>query len=244
MPSKSTSANTSVARVDSPGKTPTGAICLNSSCRPISKAMCRPPGPPRSPAPRYGTRSAHGFGRWTPHRSSSASWSRLPSSGTLGGMRSIGSRRGCDGEPPEGLYGAAEPQDPPVGGTRSIGGSRHEPRAVALDRHGLRGSSNVPEERVRQIGGTSVKTPVFIALLWGITGCVTVPPLPIAASDAPSTDETSRLRGDWMERDSREKPRRKEHSSGRGTRPSACETAPIGWGQRGPSQKGQQSKRS
>ena len=89
-----------------------------------------------------------------------------------------------------------------------------------------------------------MKTLVLIALLWGITGCVTGPPLPMAASDALSTSETSRLRGYWMEHESREKPRRKEHISGRGTRPSACETAPVVGGQRGSSQKGQQSKRS
>ena len=89
-----------------------------------------------------------------------------------------------------------------------------------------------------------MKTLVLIALLWGITGCVTEPPLPMAASDAPSTYETSRFRGHWMERDSREKPRRKEHVSGRGTRQSACEMAPVVGGQRGPSQKGQKSKRS
>jgi hypothetical protein len=101
-----------------------------------------------------------------------------------------------------------------------------------------------PIDPAPAIGGTSVKTLVLIALLWGITGCVTVPPLPMAPSDAPSAYETSRLRGYRMERDSREKPRRKEHVSGRGTRQSVCETARVVGRQRGPSQKGQKSKRS
>lgn len=89
-----------------------------------------------------------------------------------------------------------------------------------------------------------MKTLLFLSLLWGVTGCVTVAPMPMETTDAPATYETSRLHRHWMERESREKPRRKEHVSDRGSRTSACEPASVRSGHRGFSQKGQQSKRS
>ena len=39
-----------------------------------------------------------------------------------------------------------------------------------------------------------MKALVLLALLWGLAGCVTLPPRPMEASDAPSTDEMPRLR--------------------------------------------------
>ena len=89
-----------------------------------------------------------------------------------------------------------------------------------------------------------MKALILLALLWGMAGCATLPPLPMAASDAPTTNETFRPRERWMESDSSEKQRRKGHVSGRDTRKSACEPAPVVGGQRGPLQKGQKSKRS
>lgn len=92
-----------------------------------------------------------------------------------------------------------------------------------------------------------MKALLLLALLWGMAGCVTVSPMPLEASDAPSTSETLRLRRHWIESDRREKPRRsdrKEHVSGRGPHKSACEPASGRGGHRGASSKGQPSKRS
>jgi hypothetical protein len=85
-----------------------------------------------------------------------------------------------------------------------------------------------------------MKALVLLALLWGMASCVSSPsPMPMEASY-----ETPRLQRHWMERESREKPRRKEHVSGRAPRESACESAPGRGGQRASSTKGQRSKRS
>jgi hypothetical protein len=92
-----------------------------------------------------------------------------------------------------------------------------------------------------------MKSLLLLALLWGMAGCVTVSPMLLEASDAPSTSETLRLRQHWMESDRREKPRRSDHNehvSGRGTHTSACEPASVRGGHRGASSKGQKSKRS
>jgi hypothetical protein len=58
------------------------------------------------------------------------------------------------GEPPEDLHGADEFEDPASGDALSIGGLSHRPTADDLDHHGLRGSPNVPEERIAKIGGS------------------------------------------------------------------------------------------
>jgi hypothetical protein len=84
-----------------------------------------------------------------------------------------------------------------------------------------------------------MKALVLVAVLWGMIGCATGSLTPIEASY-----KTPRLQRHWMERESHEKPRRKEHVSGRGTRPSACKLAPVAGAHRGSSQKGQKSKRS
>jgi hypothetical protein len=92
-----------------------------------------------------------------------------------------------------------------------------------------------------------MKALVLLAVLWGLIGCATVSSMPMAPSEAPSTYEASRLHRHWMERESREKPRRsdrKEHVSDRGKHPSTCDSAPGGGGHRGTSSKGQKSKRS
>jgi hypothetical protein len=87
-----------------------------------------------------------------------------------------------------------------------------------------------------------MKALILLALLWGMAGCVAVPRM--EASDAPAIYDASRLRGHWMERESREKPRRKEHVSGRDTHKSACKSAPVMERQKGASLRGQKSKRS
>jgi hypothetical protein len=89
----------SVAPVGSPGKTRTEATSSNSSCRPISRGMCNPPARLRSPAVPFETSSSPGRSRRTPPRTSAPSWIRSSSSGTPGAMRSIGTRRGCEGTP-------------------------------------------------------------------------------------------------------------------------------------------------
>jgi hypothetical protein len=87
-----------------------------------------------------------------------------------------------------------------------------------------------------------MKALLFVGLLWGMVGCVTVPSM--EASGAPATYETPRPVRHRIESDRREKPRRKDHVSDRGKHKSACEASPVAGGHRGASQKGQKSKRS
>jgi hypothetical protein len=84
--------------------------------RPISRAMRSPPARPRSPAVPFGTSSSRGLSRHPPHQTSANSWTRSSSSGTPGPMRSIGTRKGCDGGHP------VTPTGAPVRGDR-----RHQP---------------------------------------------------------------------------------------------------------------------
>ena len=89
-----------------------------------------------------------------------------------------------------------------------------------------------------------MKALILLAVLWGMLGCATVSPMPIAPSEAPSTYEASRLHRHWMERESREKPRRKDHISGRGKHKAACKPASVRGGHRGDLSRSQKSKRS
>jgi hypothetical protein len=101
-----------------------------------------------------------------------------------------------------------------------------------------------PRKTDQEIEERAVKTILLLAL-FVLAGCVTGPPMPMEATDAPSTAEMLRHRWHWMESDRREKPRRsdrKEHVSGRGIHKSACEPASVKSGHRGASSKGQKSK--
>jgi hypothetical protein len=91
-----------------------------------------------------------------------------------------------------------------------------------------------------------MKALVLLAVLWGMAGCVTGPPIPTEASDIPSADETLRLRersiGSFIEKPWRF--HRRGHISARGPRHAACDAAPGVGGQRASRRKGQRSTRS
>jgi hypothetical protein len=87
----------------------------------------------------------------------------------------------------------------------------------------------------------AMKALLLLVLLWGMTGCVTVSPRSLEASDASSPSEALGLGRNWRESDDREKPRRshrKEHLSGRGTHTSACKPGAVKGRSRGASSKG------